>query len=113
MRGNAHRRHARRPLAHGHDCRHDLRGLEVGQQHTTDFRQDFALQNAPLLVAPRELGQVLLLIALRGARQRVALAAYCRHLGSLLSPAHLVARIAMLVPGGAVISPLAARVGEG
>ena len=56
---------------------------------------------------------MLLLIALGGASQRVALAAYRRHLGSLLSPAHLVARIAVLVAGGAVISPLAARVGEG
>jgi Transcriptional regulator, AbiEi antitoxin, Type IV TA system len=33
-----------------HARRHDLRGLQVGQQHTADFGQDFALQNAPLLV---------------------------------------------------------------
>jgi hypothetical protein len=42
-----------------------------------------------------------------------ALGAYRRCLRGLLSPKYLVARIAVLVPGSAVIAPLAARVGEG
>jgi hypothetical protein len=40
-----------------------MRGLPFDQEHMADFGQDLALQNAPLLVASRQLGQVLLSVA--------------------------------------------------